>query len=629
MRHPLCEPTRPPTPPRTHMKTSAHTFIRLSVMLRLCALTLLWTAATRLPSAEPGGAVVELPRFDVTADRVLPPLEKWHYVSIPGYEIISNASRSTTKRFVREFYLVQQIARILMPRADAVNPLPTYIVICDRGNAFSHFMPRALVGSEYEVRSLFYDDHERTAIIADISPGRDDEEDFSFNLLNEQYFRQIVRRNLGPGAPYWLEEGLCRLLADVQFTTSWAEFGKLKIPGFGFEPVNDRPASLGFPLGWDFDRVYSSSGFSSYDNFSSAYSRYGSTDMPGVWDERFTDYSDWRAWGGTRGGRALIPLKDFFAVKDGTEAARKHGRTYSNQAYLFIHMSLYGRGKQHQQAFSRLVQDAMRNPVTEERFNEAYGFNYRQFGAMMRGYAQSAHYTYEVIKGSKGKLLSQAPAFELRDATEAESGRIAGEVLRLAGQREAALERLIAPYVRGDRTPDLLAALGLTELWAGRTDRARRFLEAAVEGQTSRARAYIELGQLRLQESLAKATAENRRLNDDELTFVIAPLKTGFQYPPIMPEMYQALAQTWFRSATPPSPSDYKVLLGGAYRYPRDLGLIYNLAAVGVVHGYTTESRPLIEHGLQYAGTEEAKKRFSRLAAKLPSPPASATGAAP
>lgn len=616
------------------MRTLIPASLRPALLLGLCALAGAGITSPQLRAEQAAAEIVELPTFEVSADRILPALEKWHYVSIPGYEILSNTTRYTTRRFVQEFYLVQEIAQVLLPRAEAVKPLPTYIVLCDRGNAFSHFMPRTLVGSEYEVRSLFYDDHERTAIIADISPGKDDEEDFSFNLLNEHYFRQIVRHNLGPKAPYWLEEGLCRLLADVQYTTNWIEFGKLRTPGFGFEPVNTRSDFAGFPQSRDprysNDPFGHTSGFGTNDplSFTASSPLNSGGFLPGEWDGAYTDFSDWRAWQGTRPGRALIPLKDFFAVADGTEAARKYGRTYSNQAYLFIHMSLYGQGKRHQEAFGKLVRRATGTPVTAEMFAECYGQDFRQFGIQMRGYAQSSDYRYEIFSGAKGKLLTKAPDFQLRDATEAESGRIAGEVLRMAGQRQPALDRLIAPYARGDRSPDLLAALGLTELWAGQNDRARKFLEAAVAGKTTRARAYVELGNLRLQEALAKAAAEKRALNDAEVTFALAPLKTGFQHPPIMPEMYHALAQVWFRSATPPSSADYNVLLSGAHRYPRDLRLIYNLASVGIVHGYTSESRPLIEHGLQYSPTDEARKRFTRLAAKLP-PAASAPTATP
>jgi hypothetical protein len=619
------------------MKPSPCSWPRQTLLSVLTASVFAFPAA-KLAAQSSDTSVVELPKFEVEADRILPPLEKWHYVSIPGYEILSNSSKYTTRRFVREFYLLQQVAQVLLPRAKSVSPLPTYIVLCDRGNAFSHFMPQTLAGSESEVRSLFYDDQERTAIIADLSPGQDDEHTASFDLLNEQYFRQIVRRNLGKQAPYWLEEGLCRLFADVNFTTDWVEFGKIKRPGFGFS------ANLGFrnhrSFGWDPFGIGPNRGYDGYHGSLHGYgAMYGGSPSPfsshsmeydwsGAyfdrdWDDPYSDNTDWRTFR-SRYGNALIPLKDFFAITDSTEASKKYGRSFSNQAYLFVHMCLYGRGLKHQPAFAKLVERSLQGPITEDIFQECFGVKFSSFGIEMRGYTQFADHRYEIFSGTDGRMLAKAPPFELRPATEAESGRIAGEVLRLAGHRKAALDRLIAPYVRGDRSPDLLAALGLAELWADQTDRGRKFLEAAVAGKTTRARAYVELGHLRFQEMSAKAAAENRRLTDEEVAFVMAPLKAGFQHPPTMPDLYQVLAHTWFRSATPPTLADYKVLLGGAYRYPRDLRLIYNLAAVGVVNGFTAESRPLVEHGLHYAQTDHAKKNFALLASKLPSSPAPA-----
>ena len=58
---------------------------------------------------------------------------------------------------------------------------------------------------------------------------------------------------------------------------------------------------------------------------------------------------------------------------------------------------------------------------------------------------------------------------------------------------EASHLHLIAPYLRGSRDPQLLAALGLEERAAGHDERARQFLEAAVAAKTTRARAYLDL----------------------------------------------------------------------------------------------------------------------------------------
>ena len=64
---------------------------------------------------------------------------------------------------------------------------------------------------------------------------------------------------------------------------------------------------------------------------------------------------------------------------------------------------------------------------------------------------------------------------------------------RTGAASAAARAALIAPYVRGEREPPLLGALGLYEHAAGQDERARRFLEAAVAGKVVRSEVYLEL----------------------------------------------------------------------------------------------------------------------------------------
>jgi hypothetical protein len=41
---------------------------------------------------------VELPKFVVTDNRDLPPPEKWQYATIPGFEVLTNASERATQQ---------------------------------------------------------------------------------------------------------------------------------------------------------------------------------------------------------------------------------------------------------------------------------------------------------------------------------------------------------------------------------------------------------------------------------------------------------------------------------------------------------------------------------------------------
>ncbi|MEO5961707.1 MAG: hypothetical protein ABIR80_21545, partial [Opitutaceae bacterium] len=61
-------------------------------------------AGARLFAAdENAGPVVELPKLVVTDSRELPPPEAWRYATIPGFEILTNASDKATQRLMRDF----------------------------------------------------------------------------------------------------------------------------------------------------------------------------------------------------------------------------------------------------------------------------------------------------------------------------------------------------------------------------------------------------------------------------------------------------------------------------------------------------------------------------------------------
>src|SRR5262249_28448220 len=151
---------------------------------------------------------------------------------------------------------------------------------------------------------------------------------------------------------------------------------------------------------------------------------------------------------------------------------------------------LYGDGGKHQEAFITFIRRLDKEPVSEALFKECFKKSYSDMELTIRGYVEYTTHKVAGVAAQKGQKLPEPPPFELRDATEAEVGRIKGDALRLAGHEDAAHLAMIAPYIRGERDPQLLAALGLQEKAAGDPARARKFLEAASQGNAVRPRAY-------------------------------------------------------------------------------------------------------------------------------------------
>ncbi len=602
-------------------------------ILTAVALAFIITLTTsRAYSADTPADIVELPKFEVTADRILPPLEKWRYVSIPGYEIISNASERTTANFVRDFFLLQQAARIVMNTQENVETgLPTYIVVTTRGSAFKALLPTDVQQAEGRERSLFFSDNERAAIIADLTRGPEpltlelEEEDLavtSFNSFHQNYFKHLLSKSLPEGTPRWGREGLSRLLSGIKFSEERIELASLEGGNFGFNRPR-LPTSRGIPLtgngGYTGNDIRAPSANDAYFAPGDAQNNLTSGETTVI--EHTDSENPETVTTVVVRSNAFINLGEFFAVDENETWKKFSARTYSNQAYLFIHFCLYGHKKAtYQPAFFKLLEHAATGPVTEEFFKECFGEGFSAFATRMRVYNENGAYRGVQITSKDGRVLDKVPPFTVRTATDAESGRIAGEVLRLGGHPESALNRLIAPYVRGDRSPDLLAALGIAEQESQNTARARKFLEAAVSAKTTRARAYTELGKLRFAEVLAKATSEKRLLNSTETAYALAPLETGLAHPPDMPEIHLAKARVWLKSETRPDAAQFRSLIEGAYKHPKDLTLVYNVAATGLVHAYGNECRHLIDYGIKYSPQGRARDAFVKLAGQLPDP---------
>ena len=521
------------------------------------------------PAAEkpPGGVtavqaepVVELPKFEVTDSRVLPPPEKWHYASIPGFEILSSISERSTTRFVKDFFLLQSGINEIMPGFTGTDSaVPTSLILTGRGRDFDRFLPTERDEERFRTNSLFFDDPERSAIVVDFALAEIQLEDNTteeadpYRGFYKEYFRYLIRRQMGGKPPPWFEEGLVQLFASIDVNKKWINFAQI---GDGF----------GGPRTGDFNRVLNE--------------------------------------------RALLSFPDLFA-----DPPKERSTFWSAQSYAFVHMCLYGRGQKYQKGFIRFLSRIGTDGQNEEFFKQCFGMDYKKMNLELRGYIGFTDYKSMQYKAKKGQALPDAPPFTLRDATEAEAGRILGGAFRLGGHMEEAHLALIAPYIRGERDPQLLASLGLDERLAGDTDRARKFLEAAVTAKAERPKAYVELARLRLDEAQAKPAGPDDKLGEAQVAYVLAPLLAARKLRPPMAAVYGLMAEVWMRSAKPTPRDDFMIIMEGANTFPRSTGLILQAAMLAAQQNYGKEALLLAKHGVKIARDAEDRSRFETLAA--------------
>ena len=560
----------------------------------------------------PAGPVVELPKFVVTDTRDLPPPEAWRYGEIPGFEILSNASDKATTRLIDDFSMFKQALGYVWPVPNRAS-VPTALIVCGRGGKFDAFVPAGKTSAEGVLASIFLKDRDQTAIVIDLEAstlnisGGDTTDDAATGTdstqiavdHNKQLYREYVHYLLSksePRTPAWFEEGMAQIIMAMKFDSTSIVFGKLEDP----------------------NTISAAAGMIQQLNAAATADDPDADLLPGAPVED-------RDFNAALQHKALVPLDKFFAVQhDSPEALNPLGNNrWAKQAYAFVHLCLYGEGGRFQKGFAQFLVRSAKEPVTEAMFKECFGMTYKSMLLQLRGYIDVSSYKSIEFSVKKGQKIPQPPGLVLREATPAEVGRIKGGALELAGHKEQAHTELIAPYVRGERDPRLLAALGLDEHAAGHDDRARKFLEAAVAAKVGWPRAYLELARFRYADALAQPAAPDQRFSPAQSDAVVDLLMAARSQPPSLPEVYELIADTWVRSATPPGRDRVGLVVEGARLFPGHLKLVYQAAALCAQAGVVDVAHRLADYGLEVAPDATSKAHFQELKAGLPPLPPS------
>jgi len=572
----------------------------IALVISLALPASLSAAQPKKPPAPPADEIVALPRFTVTDTRPLPPPESWRYIALRGFEVISNTSDSMTKRFLGEFARAQTGIALVWPDLlrSAKPALPTLVVLCG-GNSFKSFVPENATDDIYlSPTSLFLEDTERGAIVVDLMLA--DALDKDFNTLQidpiaeftRQYTRFLLRRTNGNRPlPAWFESGITQLFTTLDVNNKWLEFGNLETL---------KTAAFG-----------QSTDGNNISNLSSLPPSFGSEDPDGT---NFTEPAPSMSGAGNTTITRLLPLETMFSDDP---AVRNGAPGWARQCFAFVHFCLYGAEKKYQAGLVEYARRACAGPVTEKDFQESFGLTYKQMESALRSYIARPTHTSILLKTKSGSgPIYAKPTFDLRDATEAESGRIKGETLRLAGRLKEASNALIIPYLRKVRDPNLLASIGLLEMQDNDPDRARKFLEDATKENVVRPRAYVALAQLRLAAALAAPAAADGKLDARQLASVLEPIFTARAQLPLTQDAYALIAEAWNHASAQPTDANLEILLEGVLRYPQNIDLLHATAQLEASHGTPATADMLIKRGIRMAPDGATIERFESLRAQ-------------
>ncbi len=573
------------------------------------ALLVLLSCARANEPALASERINELPTFVVEEKFLAEPREYWRYAAVPGFEILASTSDRNTRHFLREFLKYRVVLGAIFPEVSQIqDEAPTTLILCGRGRAFGRFLRKNSNGHGDFTRSIYGADRERTVIVLDMIAGEitSNEDmrlvDDPYDAINREYFRFILRKLLGPAVQPWLEAGLVRLVGATEFTDRVITFGRLgshgeKVGSFhsffaggtSFAPpvmrFNAEPPRGAFPN-------------SPLPLLS------GGGHLRNAWTVQSTQ------------GHVLLPMGELFSPPSDMDPVDR--LTWEMQCYAFVHMCILGEGGKLQKGLLEFTQRALNEPVDEALFKECFGRSYRAMGIQLRSYVEFTAFTVPRLSLKKGETFGEPADVVLREASDAEIGRLKGDALRLTGIAEAARISLIAPYIRGERDPELLAALGLAELAVGESARARRFLEKAHAGKTTRALALVELARLRLAEACTAPAASGGRLGNGQLASVLTPLFESLDHKPGLADTYTLIAEAWRQAATKPSAAQLQVLDYGVTRFPRDVPMVLAATEAYASHGFADKTALLARFGEKIASDPVSKTRFAELRRAFP-----------
>jgi hypothetical protein len=571
------------------------------------------TFASGLPAQEqPTGPIVELPKFVVTDSRELPKPESWRYAQIPGFEVLTSASDSRTEQLIRDFSLFRDALAVVFP-VPSVAAAPTPLILVGRAGKFDGFVPSGKASTEAVTASVFLSNREQSTIVIDYSSltinlvgsggGMEMEVDHNKQLYRE-YIHYLIGRN-EPRPPVWLEEGMAQIIMAMRFTKDTIEFGKLEDPNIVSVAVGQAAAFAEFERQLKVPRGPSNT---------------AANQMP-VEDREFA---------GALLHQALMPLQELFEMgHDSPDALNPLGNNvWAKQCYAFVHMCLYGRGGQYKKPFAQFVGRLGKQPPSEAFFQECFKMNYKKMLDEIRGYLNITDYKPWEFHAKKGGGLLEPPALLLRDATLGEIGRIKADAYLLAGHPDLAKVELTAAYIRGERDPQLLAALGTFQHHAGDDERARKLLEAATAAKVDRPAAYLELAQMRYADALAKpATADG--FSVAQVSSIVGLLNTARKQVPSLPGVYELLCDTWVHSAAKPKREEIAVLVEGVKIFPTRLKLMYQTSLFCLDAGMNELAGPLIDYGLKIAPDAKVRDAFAKLNEALPASASAPAARAP
>jgi len=571
-----------------------------ALMLALLSYPLRCTAAeTAAPREEP----LLLPSLYVSTTQLLPAPESWRHATVPGFEVLTRAGERETRRLLGELQRFNAALDVVWPGLRRGGPTPALLILCPERRDFEALLPddaaksagmasfclsgRRLdalvinVNAELNLQGL--DSASQTLADAGLRQHAGLRVDNTRQLYRELFYFHLSQAR--PRLPAWFEEGMAQVMMGIDITPKCIELGKLE------DPNSVPPERL----------------------MEDAFESPGAAQLMTAEDSQFQAALQ---------NSPVMDLGRMFSLPRASQELRNSlGSRWAKQCQAFVHLCLFGENKRHQKGFMRFLSRCTERQPDETLFRECFGIGYADMELALRHYIGSAFYAsieWNAGKGTKGLPAPADPG--LREATQAEVGRIKGECSELAGHSEQAKREFITAFRRGERDPSLLASLGLWEQAHGERAKAAKLLEAATRAKVANPDAYLTLARLRFDEALAEQL-EPKRLTAATFAAITPLLHASLAQAPANPDAYELLAETWARSGNHIPPDEARLLVSACVSFPTRLRLLALSVPLCADAGLHKEAHILADNALRLAPTPADRARLQALKSSLPPPP--------
>ncbi len=330
--------------------------------------------------------------------------------------------------------------------------------------------------------------------------------------------------------------------------------------------------------------------------------------------------------------RVMVPVGDLFAVDALATPENRHPTrlaAWRAQVVLFVRWALDPANAPAAEGFWNFGRRASTEPATEALFTECFGFGYSDLQERLSDYLPVA--VKQPVRIPPGKLPA-LPRYELKPATPAQIARLRGEWKRLQipfvrarhpeylpRYIEQARTTLSRPVGRGERDPQMLAALGLCELDAGDVAAARVWLESAAAAGVQRPRVHYEVARLRWLE-LTRNTGEKSGFTGAQVQPVLEPLRVAATQTPVLPEVYLLMGDALLRCRERASAADLALMVKAVPLFRRLPGVAHRLALMQAREGQRAAAVQTLTVAREFAAEPAVRAELDQLLAVLTRP---------